>query len=194
VSHATPALLRSLAEGELSEAEAAPLRRHLRSCASCRARLVERRPEALFTLLGGERPAPVDWESFGRRLRASLEAEGKLAAFPSRRWVRAASLAAAALLLAFLALLPLGLGDAPGTGPVADLAGAPPVLPADQEPLPEDLVRILDEALRRHRALDPLGDPPTVELVESSTAQVYDLGTSGSGMQVVLIVDEELDL
>ena len=33
-----------------------------------------------------------------------------------------------------------------------------------------------------------------VELVESSTAQVFDLGTSGSGMQVVLIVDEELDL
>jgi hypothetical protein len=195
MSHPAPHLIRALSEGSLPEAQAAPLRGHLLGCDSCRALLAGERPEALFALLGGERSAPVDWEAFGRRMRASLEAEtsgGALLAFPARRWAQAAGLAAAALLLALLALLPLGIGDAPALPegePMASAAGA-----ETREPLPEDLVRILDEALRRHRALDPLAEPPAVELVESSTAQVIDLGTSGSGMQVVLIVDEEIDL
>jgi hypothetical protein len=192
VSHPAPRLLRSLAEGELSEVQASPLRDHLRSCASCRAVLTEERPEALFTLLGGERPAPVDWESFSSRLRASLRAEPKVLAFPPRRRVQAVALAAAALLLAFLTLIPLGPGEP--EAPLRVAAGGEGSAAALEEPLPEDLVRILDEALRRHRALDPDRDPPVVELVESDTAQVFDMGTTGSGMQVVLIVDEELDL
>lgn len=199
MSHPEPRLTRALSEGALSEAEAVPLRRHLLDCASCRAHLVEDRPEALFGLLGEARPAPVDWEAFGVRLRASLEAEEareKVVAFPPGRWARAAGLAAAALILAFLALLPLGSGEGLGAarGDRLAAAGELPAGPAGEEPLPEDLVRILDEALRRHRALDPSGEPPAVELVESSTAQVIDLGTSGSGMQVVLIIDEEIDL
>lgn len=194
MSHPEPRLIRALSEGTLPVDEVAPLRGHLLACASCRARLTEERPEALFGLLGGERPAPVDWESFGARLRASLEAEvtrETLVSLPQRRWLQAAGLAAAALLLAVLALLPLGGGEGTETAGEGLLASTDAVR---EEPLPEDLVRILDEALRRHRALDPLGELPVVELVESSTAQVIDLGTSGSGMQVVLIVDEEIDL
>jgi hypothetical protein len=198
MSHPPQDRIRALSEGSLPEAQAAPLRAHLLACRPCRDLLAGERPEALFALLGGERPAPVDWESFGRRLRASIEEEtfrGTLVAFPARRWARAAALAAAALLLALLALLPLGRGEAPAPSGEARIASAATLEASPAaEPLPEDLVRILDEALRRHRALDPLGEPPVVELVESSTAQVIDLGTSGSGMQVVLIVDEEIDL
>jgi anti-sigma factor RsiW len=193
VSHPSREKLEALAAGELAADAAGPVRGHALTCASCRATLAAIRPTALFALLGGDPPAPVDWAAFHERLRATIDAPVEHAErrppAPSLPWWKPAAALAAAAALTFALLAPV-LRSADG---VVALAARRPAAPLERPGLAATPVETAELPAGFWEAL---GDVvPPVEGVESRDARVYDLSTAlDDGGAVVLIVDESLEL
>lgn len=194
MSHPEARRIEELAEGRLDREVAGEVRDHILACPRCRDALVAIRPTALFALLGGDQPAPEPWAIFRLRMRNTIEKEQALASPPRWRW-RTAALGAAAALLAVAILWPAWRtspesgGTRTGRTVMADAA----------QPGAEDRARtgLYGEAVWRERLAEAAGEIvlPAVEEVESLTARVIDLGVvTDDGMQLVVIVDEEIDL
>jgi hypothetical protein len=195
MSHPGARRIEELAAGRLDRRTAGEVRDHILDCPRCREALVAVRPTALFALLGKDQPAPQPWDVFRRRLRDAIETEQEAVAAPPRRRWRTAALAAAAALLAVAILWPSWRAlRQPGATRLE-----PAVMADAAQPGMDDQVRtgLSRDGVWRGRLPEVAAETalPAVENVESLTARVIDLGVvSDDGMQLVVIVDEEIDL
>lgn len=162
------------AAGELTRRQFARLDQHRERCAECADLARAADPLRLFRRLAGDRREPEFWTGMNRGLRAALREEGRLSPSESFRLLRPIyRVAAAAVLVLTAGILALVLA------------------PDLQPPLPADV--------GIGQVLGPTAETldPTVELIRSPEATVYEMKVFGEGDRVtelVMIFDEGIEL
>jgi hypothetical protein len=214
---ASDVLLDADAAGRLDEGSRTSLHGHLRTCAACRARALERDPSLLFLELGSEPVPPATWDGFQVRLRARLgeRASGRSwrAAFPWPRLAWAAPALMAVILGAMLFVVGPGrqrsgdwqrqrAGRPPAVRPGPRAPQAPPgTLPGAASRLPgiagPDDTRPGGSGtiVPAPGGTGPAG-APLMEGVAAPGARVYrfSVGEPGEETPIYFIVDASIDL
>jgi hypothetical protein len=161
---------------------------HLEACRSCRARLAQRDPSALFALLAFEKKDNAFFAGFETRVMAGVREEAKaargswLGAILRPRYLALAA-GAAALAIALIARM-----EPPAPEQIAHAPETHAVIPPEPMRASGELRLILER---------DAAPPSPVEAVASATARVISIEVAGPQTEpsdIVLIVDPEMPL
>lgn len=185
--HATIHDLLNLRDGDSVDVE---VERHVAACAACGAALLDlRRLRSCLAAAAGPEPSADGWD----RIAAALDA-GRLRPRRDRRGVRAAGLAAAAILI----LLVFRLADPPpstvqAVAPTPEVDGRVELLPGRPAPPPADVSRLIARSQSLEFVLERLPRRPLAE--RAGTALMLDaLESRIAGVDATLMFSADTGL
>lgn len=146
-------------EDRLDEAARCEFRRHLTTCADCRATAIEQDPTLMFASMPQLEPAGEEVDACVHAVQAMIRNDrlNRRLLAPKRRWFAAAAVALVALAAAVLWRSPV---FGPAGGPVAPASGAAVAAATEPAPPPQVEVEMNQENLRVYQFSDA-GDENT---------------------------------